>query len=338
MKPNTTVSKSVVTTKVTTSKTSSSNANPGSRTVVTTTKTSSSSSNTKPVSKTVVSTTKTSSSSAKPASKTVVTSTTTKTSSTSNTKPVVKTVVSTSKTSSTSNTKPTTNRTVVTSTTTNTTSGRSNTKPVQKTAVVTSTTSSRSNTKPVQKTAVVTSTSKDSSRGNSKPASKPASQSQSKKVEIKKVVYSSDDGDEIKNTFEFFDSNGNGKIDAREVRGAMQNIGYDETNPKIYEVITELDNPRNKNTGGVSFNDFCQTVNYRLPEKETEDELRRVFNLFLDDPNSDTTSLESIKRVADELGENIEEVELNAMLNKASKSGARLTFDDFVALMTGNNL
>ena len=338
MKPNTTVSKSVVTTKVTTSKTSSSNANPGSRTVVTTTKTSSSSSNTKPVSKTVVSTTKTSSSSAKPASKTVVTSTTTKTSSTSNTKPVVKTVVSTSKTSSTSNTKPTTNRTVVTSTTTNTTSGRSNTKPVQKTAVVTSTTSSRSNTKPVQKTAVVTSTSKDSSRGNSKPASKPASQSQSKKVEIKKVVYSSDDGDEIKNTFEFFDSNGNGKIDAREVRGAMQNIGYDETNPKIYEVITELDNPRNKNTGGVSFNDFCQTVNYRLPEKETEDELRRVFNLFLDDPNSDTTSLESIKRVADELGENIEEIELNAMLNKASKSGARLTFDDFVALMTGNNL
>jgi centrin-1 len=338
MKPNTTVSKSVVTTKVTTSKTSSSNANPGSRTVVTTTKTSSSSSNTKPVSKTVVSTTKTSSSSAKPASKTVVTSTTTKTSSTSNTKPVVKTVVSTSKTSSTSNTKPTTNRTVVTSTTTNTTSGRSNTKPVQKTAVVTSTTSSRSNTKPVQKTAVVTSTSKDSSRGNSKPASKPASQSQSKKVEIRKVVYSSDDGDEIKNTFEFFDSNGDGKIDAREVRGAMQNIGYDETNPKIYEVITELDNPRNKNTGGVSFNDFCQTVNYRLPEKETEDELRRVFNLFLDDPNSDTTSLESIKRVADELGENIEEVELNAMLNKASKSGARLTFDDFVALMTGNNL
>jgi centrin-1 len=213
--------------------------------------------------------------------------------------------------------------------------------------VVATTTSSRSNTKPVQKTtAVVTSTSKTSSLQNSKPASKPESkpaskapsQSQSKKVEVRKVVYSSDDGDEIQNTFEFFDSNGNGKIDAREVRGAMQNIGYDETNPKIYEVMTELDNPRNKNTGGVSFNDFCQTVNYRLPEKETEEELRRVFNLFLDDPNSDTTSLESIKRVADELGENIEEVELNAMLNKASKSGARLTFDDFVALMTGKDL
>ena len=68
------------------------------------------------------------------------------------------------------------------------------------------------------------------------------------------------------------------------------------------------------------------------------EDLRNVFNLFLDDPNSDSTSLESIKRVADELGENIEEVELQAMLNKASKSGAKLTFDDFVAIMTGKEL
>ena len=176
-------------------------------------------------------------------------------------------------------------------------------------------------------------------RNNSKQVttSKPTSQTQSKKVEVKKeVVVKSEGGDEIKETFEFFDANGDGRINAREIRGAMQSIGYDEKNPVVYEVITELDNPRNKNSGGATFSDFCQTVNYRVPDKETTEDLRKVFNLFLDDPNSDTTSLESIKRVADELGENIEEIELNAMLNKASKAGARLTFDDFVAIMTGN--
>ena len=176
-------------------------------------------------------------------------------------------------------------------------------------------------------------------RNNSKQVttSKPTSQTQSKKVEVKKeVVVKSDGGDEIKETFEFFDANGDGRINAREIRGAMQSIGYDEKNPVVYEVITELDNPRNKNSGGATFSDFCQTVNYRVPDRETTEDLRKVFNLFLDDPNSDTTSLESIKRVADELGENIEEIELNAMLNKASKAGARLTFDDFVAIMTGN--
>ena len=188
----------------------------------------------------------------------------------------------------------------------------------------------RANSKQVVKTVVTTTTTTTKQGG-----SKPPSQGQSKKVEVTKEVVNSDGGD-IKEAFELFDSNGDGKINVREIRGAMQSIGYDEKNPTVYEVITELDNPRSKNSGGATFNDFCQTVNYRVPEKETTEDLRKVFNLFLDDPNSDTTSLESIKRVADELGENIEEIELNAMLNKASKSGARLAFDDFVAIMTGN--
>ena len=191
-----------------------------------------------------------------------------------------------------------------------------------------------SKNKQVIKTTVVTTTKTTTSKSSSKPNSKPPSQAPTKKVVEQKVV-SSSEGDDIKEAFELFDSNGDGRINAREIRSAMQSICYDEKNPTVYEVMTELDNPRNKNSGGATFNDFCQTVNYRVPEKETTEDLRKVFNLFLDDPNSDTTSLESIKRVADELGENIEEIELNAMLNKASKSGARLTFDDFVAIMTG---
>ncbi len=166
-------------------------------------------------------------------------------------------------------------------------------------------------------------------KNNPKQATKQAT---SKKTEVQE--YKSD-GNEIKDTFELFDVNGDGRINAREIRGAMQSIGFDEKNPTVYEVMTELDNPRNKNSGGATFNDFCQTVNYRVPEKETTEDLRKVFSLFVE-PNSDTTSLESIKKVADELGENIEELELNAMLNKASKAGAKLTFDDFVAIMTGN--
>ena len=148
--------------------------------------------------------------------------------------------------------------------------------------------------------------SKPGSNAASKPQSKAASQAPTKKVEVKKYVYSSvTDDDKIKEAFELFDSN-DGRIDAGEVKDAMQNIGYDEKNPVIFQVVSELDNPRNKNSGGATFDDFCQTINYRIPEKETEEELRKIFELFLD-PNSETTSLESIKRVADEIGANIEE-------------------------------
>ena len=142
--------------------------------------------------------------------------------------------------------------------------------------------------------------------------------------------------EEIKKAFELFDQNGTGKIDPREIRLAMQSIGYDEKNPVMYQIVSELDTPLYNKKGGVSFNDFCQTVNNRIPERETTEDLRKVFNLFLDNPNSKTTSLRAIKRVADALGENIEEAELNAMLLKASKAGPNLTFEDFVEIMTGS--
>ena len=193
----------------------------------------------------------------------------------------------------------------------------------------------KSTSRTVVKTTTTTTTvnKRQNQTAPSKPDSKQGSKAQSKKVEVQRVTSSSDGGD-IKDAFELFDAN-DGKINAREIKEGMQNIGFDDNNPTIYQVIAELDNPRNKNAGGASFSDFCQAVNYRVPEKETIEELRKVFNLFLDDPHSNTTSLESIKRVADEVGENIDELELNAMLNKASKAGARLTFDDFVAIMTG---
>ncbi len=177
----------------------------------------------------------------------------------------------------------------------------------------------KTNPRPAQKPTIST----------SKPRSKPTSQAQSKKVEVQKVIIKSE-GNDIKDAFELFDSN-DGKINAMEIRTAMQNIGFIEKNPGVYEVMTELDNPKNKSLGGVSFNDFCQTVNNRIPEKETIEDLIRVFNLFLDDPNT-TTSLQSIKKMAEELGENNDELEFGAILNKASKAGDKLTFVDLAII------
>ena len=161
--------------------------------------------------------------------------------------------------------------------------------------------------------------------------------SRTSKQVVKQTVPVEESGDPLKKAFELFDENNNGKIDAKEIKLAMQNIGYDDKNPTVYQIVSELDTPLNSKSGGASFKDFCVTVNNRLPEKETEEDLRKVYNLFLEDPSASTTTLASIKRVADELGENFEEAELNAMLVKASKAGPELTFEDFVAIMKSND-
>ena len=142
-------------------------------------------------------------------------------------------------------------------------------KTTSRTVVKTTTTTT---TQSVNKRQHQTAPSKPDSKQGSKGPSAAPSKAQSKKVEVQRVVSSSDGGD-IKDAFELFDAN-DGKINAREIKEGMQNIGFDDNNPTIYQVIAELDNPRNKNAGGASFSDFCQAVNYRVPEKETIEELR----------------------------------------------------------------
>ena len=140
--------------------------------------------------------------------------------------------------------------------------------------------------------------------------------------------------DPLAKAFDLFDSN-NGKINPKEIREAMHNIGYDNNKPSVYQIVAELDTPYNSKNGGVNFEDFSKTVNNKLSENDSAEELRKIYDLFLDDPNASTTSFASIKRVADQLGVNLDEEELNSMLNKVSKSGAELTFDDFVSIMSG---
>ena len=48
--------------------------------------------------------------------------------------------------------------------------------------------------------------------------------------------------------------------------------------------------------------------------------------MFIGEPNADTITLNSLKKISKELGENISDEELKIMLERASKNGVELTF------------
>ena len=56
----------------------------------------------------------------------------------------------------------------------------------------------------------------------------------SKRVE--RPGLSSEEVDEIKQAFDLFDTNGTGKIDPKELKAAMQSLGFDSKNPTIYQL------------------------------------------------------------------------------------------------------
>ena len=51
--------------------------------------------------------------------------------------------------------------------------------------------------------------------------------------------------------------------------------------------------------------------------------------MFIDDPNADTITLSSLKKISKDLGENISDEELKDMLERASKNGVELKFEEF---------
>ena len=103
----------------------------------------------------------------------------------------------------------------------------------------------------------------------------------------------------------------------------MQSFGFDSKNPIIYELIADLDTETAKN-GGIDFETFVESINNKLGDKESKEGIRRIFDLFIDDPNADTITLNSLKKIARELGENMTADELKDMLERASSNGTEL--------------
>ena len=56
--------------------------------------------------------------------------------------------------------------------------------------------------------------------------------------------------------------------------------------------------------GGINFDDFVDAINDKLEDKESKEGIKRIFDLFIDDPNADTITLRSLKKISKELGEN----------------------------------
>ena len=153
-------------------------------------------------------------------------------------------------------------------------------------------------------------------------------------TKVEKSGLSNDEVDEIRQAFDLFDTNGTGKIDPKELKAAMQSLGFDSKNPTIYTLIADLDTPEAAKNGGVNFDDFVGRINNKLGDKESKEGIHRIFELFIDDPNADTITLSSLKKIAQELGENMSAEELKDMLERASANGTELTFDEFYEIMT----
>jgi Ca2+-binding EF-hand superfamily protein len=154
------------------------------------------------------------------------------------------------------------------------------------------------------------------------------------KSKIVRPGLSNEEIKELRQAFELFDSTGEGKLNPKELISSMKSLHFDTKNPTIFSLIADLDTIEAKKNGGITFDEYVTSINTKLHDKESKEGIRRIFDLFIDNPNNDTITMSALKKVALELGENMTDDDLKDMLERTSTSGNEITFDEFYDIMT----
>lgn len=142
----------------------------------------------------------------------------------------------------------------------------------------------------------------------------------------------SDEKEDIKQAFELFVDDSTGKINPKEISEAMKCLGFETKNPSIYEFVNELDSRGHED--GVNFEQFIDAINSKLSEKETKEGMRKIFDLFIDNPQKNTITATSLHKIINELGDEMPLDEVNEMIKIVAKNRTEITFDEFFLIMT----
>merc|ERR1712070_563061 len=86
--------------------------------------------------------------------------------------------------------------------------------------------------------------------------------------------------DEIREAFSLFDSDASGMIDVRELKAAMRALGFEGKNEELKKMVSDIDNDGN---GTIEFGKFLQMMTGKMGEKDTREDIEKVFKLFDDD-------------------------------------------------------
>merc|ERR1712066_79878 len=121
---------------------------------------------------------------------------------------------------------------------------------------------------------------------------------------------SADEVQEVKDAFDLFDTDSSGAVSVQELVDAMQSLGLDQKNEAVFNMIKEIDTD---GSGELEFQEFLEMMTARLSDKTPRSEIERVFKLF-DDDRTGEISLNNLKRVASELGEEVSNEELQEMV------------------------
>ena len=111
-----------------------------------------------------------------------------------------------------------------------------------------------------------------------------------------------------------FDAGGTGVIDSDNLKVALRALGFDPSNQELRKLVADHSNDHS-NT--VDFQGFFQIMILKIDEDAEPEDADEAFEMF-DKNGNHNICIEDLRHVANELGENLTEEELQEMLRGAT--------------------
>ena len=153
-----------------------------------------------------------------------------------------------------------------------------------------------------------------------------------KKTTINREYIEEEDSGFLKQAFDLLDKDSTQTININDAINAMKRMKFDETNPELFNLISSS----SEDGDIVSWVQFSSYVNGGLKDRKSEEGLKTIFNLFIDNPENETITFDTFKRICKEIGENMSEEEMQHILENTTEHGNEITFKDFIQYMKIN--
>ena len=93
----------------------------------------------------------------------------------------------------------------------------------------------------------------------------------------------------------------------------MTSLGFEAKSGAIFQMISDLDTD---GSGTVDFGEWLTLMTKRVNDKDTRANIGKIFALY-DDERTGFISIKNLRRVAQELNENVSEEELQELITRA---------------------
>ena len=111
----------------------------------------------------------------------------------------------------------------------------------------------------------------------------------------------------------------------------MTSLGFEAKSASIFQMLSDMDAD---GSGAIDFSEWLGLLTKRVSDKDSRANINKIFALF-DDERTGYISIKNLRRISQEIGENVVDEELQELINRADTDHDGLVSEEeFYTILT----